>query len=127
MIKVNYNETTGQILGFYPDDIEYTIIPTQYIEIDETTWQDCIDNLGNRIVDVTNLVIIKGTITVTLTTDEQIAALDAEYQPQFEALQLAWAAANISSNTALLTSITSDYAALKLEYQTKLEAIESGE
>lgn len=52
MIKVNYDSTTGEIKGFYPDDIGYANIPEPHIEIDETTHQDCVNHQGLRKVDV---------------------------------------------------------------------------
>jgi hypothetical protein len=58
-----------------------------------------------------------------LTADEQIAALDAEYQPQFDALTLAWAKASMDGNTTLAASIKADKDALLAEYTTKREAI----
>lgn len=58
MTKVHYDQTTGEILGFYPDDIGYVTIPEPFIEIDETAHQDCIKNSGKRRVDVTTKKII---------------------------------------------------------------------
>jgi len=52
MIKVNYNLQTGQILGFYPDDIQYTSIPEPYIEITPDQHIDCINNQGLRRVNL---------------------------------------------------------------------------
>ena len=57
---------------------------------------------------------------------QELLALDTEYQPQFQSLQLAWAAAGMDGNTDLAARIQQDYAALKSEYQTKKEAIING-
>ena len=56
-IKVNYDESTGEIKGFYPDFIGYETIPEPHIEIDETAHQDCINNQGLRRVDLKTLKI----------------------------------------------------------------------
>ena len=53
MIKVNYDSETGQILGFYPNEIEYQSIPEPYIEIDCEQHNDCINNQGYRKIDIT--------------------------------------------------------------------------
>lgn len=127
MVKVNYNAATGEIKGFYPDSIIYSSIPEPYIEIDKATHQECIDNPGLRKVDLTTLKVVECELaTVTQTTDEKIAALDVEYQPQFQSLQLSWAAASMDGDTATADSIKLDYTTLKAEYQTKLEAINNG-
>lgn len=57
---------------------------------------------------------------------QALAALDAEYQPQFRELQLAWAAASMAGDTDLAEDVVAANAALKAEYQTKLEAIDHG-
>jgi hypothetical protein len=127
LIKVNYDSSTGEIKGFYPDDTPYSSIPEPYIEIDEDTWKDCRNNPGQRIVDVTNKVIITGTITVTLTATEQIAALDDEYQPQFDAKALAHSKALILdaiNSTSNAATIQAEYETLLSEYTTALEALE---
>lgn len=59
MVKVHYDSTTGAILGFYPDDIEYTSLPDNYIEIGNETHIDCINNQGKRKVDITTLTLIE--------------------------------------------------------------------
>lgn len=61
MIKVNYNTETGEILGYYPDFIGYSNIPSPTIEIDAATHQDCIQNSGLRRVDLTSFQIIEYT------------------------------------------------------------------
>lgn len=125
-IKVNYDAVTGEIKGFYPDGINYDSIPEPYIEIDAVAHQDCINNQGNRIVDVTNKVIITGTVTVTLTADEQIAALDAEYQTTINTLAQDYAAALMADtlfSTTTAEDVYTEYEAAVSAYQTALEAI----
>lgn len=50
---------------------------------------------------------------------QQLDALDAEYQPQFAALSQALGMATLAENTDLIASIKEDYTALKAEYDTK--------
>ena len=73
-IKVNYDQTTGEILGFFPDDIGYTTIPSPFIEIDETTHQDCINHQGLRRVDLTTLKIVEYTPPGPTLSELQAAA-----------------------------------------------------
>nr|WP_320145985.1 DUF4376 domain-containing protein [uncultured Anaeromusa sp.] len=61
MIKVHYDSINGEIKGFFPDFIDYATIPEPYIEIDETTHQDCINNQGLRRVDQKTLKIVEYT------------------------------------------------------------------
>ncbi|MBP2662729.1 MAG: hypothetical protein H6Q71_677 [Firmicutes bacterium] len=126
MIKVNYDATSGEIKGFYPDDINYASIPEPYIEIDAETHADCINNPGNRIVDVTNKVIITGTVTVTLSTDEQITALDSEYQTTISALAQDYSAALMADKlfgTTIAEDVYTEYEAAVTAYTTALETI----
>jgi len=72
MIKVNYDDTTGAIKGYYPDNIPYASIPEPYIEIDETAHQDCINNQGSRKIDITERKIVEYTPTI----ETQVAAVE---------------------------------------------------
>lgn len=74
MIKANYDSTTGEIKGFYPDLIGYETIPEPFIEIDETAHQDCINNQGLRRVDLKTLKIVEYTPTGPTLFDLQAAA-----------------------------------------------------
>jgi len=126
-IKVNYNAATGEILGHYPDETTYASIPEPYIVVDKTTWHDCINNPGQRIVDVTNKAIITGTVTVMLTAAEQIAALDATYQTTINTLSQDYAAALMADKlfgTTTAEDVYTEYEAAVTAYTTALEAIE---
>ena len=71
-------------------------------------------------------VWVENTVSPEEIQVQHLAALDAEYQPQFQELQLAWAAASMDGNTDLAAGIQQDYLALKSKYQTKKEAIING-
>lgn len=57
--------------------------------------------------------------TPSLAKEQNIASLDAEYQPQFAELSQALGVAMLADNTDLITSIKTDYVSLKAEYDTK--------
>jgi hypothetical protein len=57
------------------------------------------------------------------TTEEKLAALDAEYQPQFAELAQNMGVATLDGNQVAITGIKEDYATLKAEYTAKMEAL----
>jgi hypothetical protein len=61
-----------------------------------------------------------------LAVEERLAALDAEYNPQFDALTLAWATASMDGDTETANARLADKQTLKAEYQQKREAIIHG-
>ena len=127
MIKVNYDSTTGEIKGFYPDDVGYVSIPEPHIEIDEIAHRDCINHQGLRKVDIATQKIVEYVPEIAEPTkDEKVAALDAVYQPQFTALAQGVGLATLDGNEATLANIKEDYVVLKTEYKEKLEAINNG-
>ena len=58
-----------------------------------------------------------------ITKSSALAALDAEYQPQFAELAQSLGVATLDGNQAAITGIKEDYAALKAEYQAKAKEI----
>jgi hypothetical protein len=70
------------------------------------------------------------TVEPAQTTEEikisRLVTLDAEYDPQFDALTLAWATASMDGDTATVTARLADKQVLKQEYQKKREAIMNG-
>lgn len=57
------------------------------------------------------------------TKAEKMAALDAEYQPQFAELAQFLGVATLDGNQAAITGIKDDYATLKAEYTEKMETL----
>ena len=86
MIKVNYDSTTGVIKGFYPDDIAYANIPKPYIEIDETTHQDCMNHQGLRKVDIATQKIVACELPVVATPVKDVEPIDPSLLAIAEAL-----------------------------------------
>ena len=58
--------------------------------------------------------------------EQKLTALDDIYQPQFNELAQSLGLATLASNDDTITSIKSDYTALKAEYSTKREEIING-
>ena len=46
MVKVHYNQTTKKVEGFYPDFINYEVVPTPYVEINDERY-DTLVTLAN--------------------------------------------------------------------------------
>lgn len=97
-VKVNYDSTTGKILGFYPDDIGYKAILEPYIEITEEQHMDCINNQGLRKVDVTTKKIVTCK-TPAPTKQQKYAAINAEYSVKQTALRTAAIDAQINGKS----------------------------
>ncbi|MBU2701698.1 hypothetical protein Ga0466249_002817 [Sporomusaceae bacterium BoRhaA] len=107
--------------------IDLSAIPAPYAEITEAEHDDWMQNQATRKVDVTTKKLIEYTPpAVVLTATEKIAALDAEYQPQFSALAQSLGLATLDGNQTVIDGIKSDYTALKTEYNAKREAIANG-
>ncbi|MBP2639001.1 MAG: hypothetical protein H6Q69_2831 [Firmicutes bacterium] len=66
-------------------------------------------------------------VSIEATTDQKLSALDTEYESQFTALAQAYSTAIMAGDTTTAASIQTDYTDLKAQYQTALEAINSGE
>ena len=129
MIKVNYDPTTGEIKGFYPDFISYETIPEPYIEIDKTAHQDCINNQGLRRVDVTTKKIITYTPpepTAAEVKQSKINALNTNYNAQFEELSKSLGLASLANDADLIAELRIEYDDLKTAYTAELEVINNG-
>ncbi|GMB00448.1 hypothetical protein [Pelosinus sp. IPA-1] len=128
MVKVHYDQV-GNISGYYPNSIEYSSIPEPYIEIDDQAHRDCFNNPGLRKVDPINKVIVvymPPAPTEEELKQQNLTALDAEYQPRFAELSQALGMATLADSTDLIASIKADYAKLKAEYNAKRGEINNG-
>ena len=63
----------------------------------------------------------------TLTTEEQIEAVNDQYLPQFEALQQSYTAALLTGDTTSAAAIQTDYQTLLSEYNEEMGAITDDE
>lgn len=50
--RMNYDESSGKIIGCYPSNFEYDKIPTPYIELSWEEWQIWLSNSENCKVDI---------------------------------------------------------------------------
>lgn len=76
MKYLNYDETTGEIKGFYSDEI-HSVIPAPNIEITDEVWQNLIANNGKHKVNVNTLEIVEKPPYIP-TNDELLAAIRAK-------------------------------------------------
>lgn len=76
MKYLNYDETTGEIKGFYTPEI-HSAIPEPNIEITEEIWQNLIANGGKYKVDVEALEIVEKPPYVP-TNEELLTAIRAK-------------------------------------------------
>lgn len=107
----------GKYIGFYTKDIHGDKIPTPNIELNEEQWQEALT--GNYKVINGKHTYAPYVPTKNEIRQQQLATLDAEYQPQFLELSQVLSMAILSDNTNIITSIKSNYAALKAEYNAK--------
>ena len=102
-------ETMEQLKARFVPDIIFVDI-TNYVDIQEGWDYDSKTGEFSEPVEV-------------VTKDD----INAEYLPQFEALQKAFAAAQLVGDTISATAIQSDYQALITEYNAAMEAATNGE
>ena len=107
------------------EEWDLSTIPTPNIELLEAEWREALTG-EYKVINSKHTYTPPPEPTAEEIAESQLAALDAEYQPQFQEIQLAWAAASMDGNTDLAAGIQQDYLALKSEYQTKKEAIING-
>ena len=127
MIKVNYNATTGEILGYYPDDFGYETIPEPYIEITEEQHNDCINNQGYRKIDLETKKVINCTpIIPEKTKKDLVVELTAEYQVNVDKIQKAYIIAQINNDDNLKELLSTRLSEATAEYTQKRGVIENG-
>ena len=51
MIKVNYDNSSGKILGFYPDTVKYKIVPLPFIEITEEQYKKIMSDINKYKIE----------------------------------------------------------------------------
>ena len=74
LVKINYDAETGEIKGFFPEDIVYESIPEPHIKVDEEIYHECLENAGKRRVDLKTLKIVEYTPPVPTLADLKAAA-----------------------------------------------------
>ena len=113
--------------GFY-DDAVHDTIPAGALEISNEDYSKFFSDNGKYVF---KNIDGKAALSEITYTDEEIKqsklnALDSQYKAQFNELAQSLGLATLASNDDTITSIKSDYAALKAEYNTKREEIING-
>lgn len=130
---VNYDKKTGDVLGFYNPAYDYPNgIPVPNIEITDQQHQEYFaKGQRHKVLKQSDETLVFVYVEPEPLSKEElqaadIAALDAEYQPQFAGLAQSLGLATLDGNQNVIDSIKADYAAIKTEYQTKKEEIVNG-
>jgi len=124
-----YAHDNGRFVEFVPVDSSTNcegIVSTPYIIVNVEKHREYFQGKWNRIIDGQPVYVPPPEPTREETIEKQIAALDDEYNPQFDALTLAWATASMEGDTETANARKADKDALKLEYQQKREVILNG-
>ena len=105
MFYANYDENTGEILGFYNDEI-HTEIPQPYIELTNEEWKKALSG-SYRVIDN----VIKEYIPPVqeLTTVEKITQAQTKYSRIFAELRDFYIAAEINNNSESMEAIKDKY------------------
>lgn len=123
MVKVNYNQENGSIIGFYPEPYsDYSVIPEPNIEIDQETWIDCINNPGLRKVDLETLQIIVYTPpgpTEQEIKNQALDILNADYSQRLKILESCFTKPDILfKGTPFESNITIVQSQIRPQYQS---------
>lgn len=99
-------DTSGNITGFYADDIQGKI-PEPNIKITDKEWQDCLDHQGYRKIDTSNFKIVA--CEPTITQEQQISQINTEYAAKIDKLLKAKNLAEaLGNSTALINQQVAD-------------------
>lgn len=101
MYYANYDESTGEILGFYSDEI-HKEIPAPHIHLTNEEWQQAV-NGSYRIVN--------GALTAyvpEITTADKILQAQSEYGAKFARLQKQYAVAELNDNAESMEAIKAE-------------------
>ena len=105
MYYANYDENTGEILGFYTDEI-HAEIPEPNIELTYEEWQQAISG-SYRIID--GLLEEYTPPEPELTLDEQIEMTQREYQAELLEIRDLYQAAEIAGNVETVSELKNKY------------------
>ena len=106
MFYANYDENTGEILGFYNDEIHQEI-PEPYIELTNEEWGQAVSG-SYRVI---NGVFKEYTPPIIeLTTAEKINRAQKEYLKKIEELREQYIAANMNNDNESMEAIKEKYA-----------------
>lgn len=129
MYKVHYNSSNGSILGYYPDFIEYSAIPSPNIEIEDLDHQKVFS--FSKIAKVIDGEFVLEDIPLPSeeeTKQSQLDMLNRELENQLKEITLQFNADLASGMTLKESQSLSKTAILQVmgEYEEKIGLIESG-
>jgi hypothetical protein len=125
MVKVTYG-STGNIIGYYPDDIDYPSIPKPYIKIDEAIHRDCMNNPGLRRVDTVNKVIVNYTPpgpTLAQVQQQQFATINTTYSTKLNGILTAIIQAQARGAMTTVTVLQATYNSTQTAWKAALQVV----
>ena len=125
-VKVHYDNNTGEILGYYPSNLDYKNIPTPFIEIDTDSHVDCYNNTGERMVCLNKKIIKVETFVKVFTKEELLLTLKTLHEADFDTLSKKLSLATLVDDLDKIEEIKAEYKALKLTYDSEVLRINSG-
>ena len=138
-VKISYNHLTGDITGFYPLDITYQNgIPEPNIEVNEVQWADCVNNPGQRKIDLNTFQIIVIPPYVPTIEEEQnnlLSILNAGYADKLAKIERTAGKAPLLKRAGIITeqqeqsildNLANQYAEIAQELRQKQNEILGG-
>ena len=122
MYYANYDENTGEILGFYVDGI-HEVIPSPNIELTEEQWQQAV--MGTyRVIDGALQEYLPNE---ELTTEQKIAKFQKKYSLKLNSVREQFALAEVTGNEQNISRLKSEYADLLAEFRRGVEGLYAGD
>ena len=118
MYYANYEETTGQILGFYDDEI-HTEIPEPSIALTDEQWEQAIEG-SYRIVD--------GELeeyTPTMTREQKLYSIEQSYTLELDKLRSLYATALLLGKTDAANTMQARYMSLLEDMKIEIESVDA--
>lgn len=116
----NKNECIGKC-DAKPDELDLSYREETCIEINDPTILK---------LDIIDIILSKGEPTKKVadaqTAEDKANQIATEFQKQILELKDALAIATLAGNDTVIEELRTEYAALMMEYQTKLEAVNNG-
>lgn len=128
MYKLHYDKITGIILGSYPNFINYSHIPTPYIEVSDEDHNRIFSACDFDMVRIRNNEFVFETLTLEEQKQSWLDQLNRELESQLKEISVAFNADLVSGLTLKESQSISKAAILQVMtvYEEKVGLIESG-
>lgn len=132
MYKVPYNPETGEIGGFYDTGLNYPSgIPTPNIEVTPAQHSEAIQKINQegktaKVVEGELIFLDPPEPTIEEIQAQELAKLNAEFEPQFKANDEAYLLALRNNDQELIEELNEEKADLVAEYTKRKEVIFNG-